>query len=88
MIAKISCPWCGSIQDAAVALHGPKVPPKDGDLLFCVECGEWCEYLAGRLYGPSDATYDAINRDPACHDLRRLWLSKRQDGASRDYDHG
>jgi hypothetical protein len=49
----------------------------DGDVVLCVECGEFAEVEDGRLAIPSDETYDDLNSDPKIQRVKEAWMQQR-----------
>lgn len=68
---KICCPFCSTIHPA------PAEAPPDGDLYFCVACGEWLEACGGTWCMPSDTAYHDIHRSPQLRGIMGAWLATK-----------
>jgi len=79
-----TCPFCGRDNDMALnAPQGgkrPKQSPKDGDLSFCIGCGEWSVFAEGEVGGlrkPNGREYLQIGLSAEIAVIREAWVQTK-----------
>jgi hypothetical protein len=77
LFMRTRCPFCRVVLDGVSEKAGLPVTPSDGDVSFCIECGEWSVYqLDGHdnLRRPTFAEYQEIVDDMQLRLMRLAWV--------------
>ena len=76
---KSACPWCGYHTEAASSDSKTARAPMPGDLMMCIQCGEWMVPDAQLNFRkPTDDEFVVIATDPDCRRYRAAWLAIQQ----------
>lgn len=73
------CPHCAAEFVSATEVDKQPVEtdePEEGDLAFCIHCGQWAIYdpeIEGRMRQPTRLEQFHIDRDPRCARMSALW---------------
>ncbi len=70
-----TCPYCDYLQTDHETLDGEN-NPVDGDVSFCLNCGEACEFKGERLFKINEENLDKETRKKF-NKIRHAWLKVR-----------
>jgi hypothetical protein len=81
------CPHCGHhVTHASNLGKGEIMPPVEGDLLLCIECGKWgVETGDGLIRLPTDLELYDIAINPDCHRAEAAWAAMNQQRIEQFY---
>ena len=72
---KTNCPYCNYEADQHETLHGREVV-KNGDISFCIECGEASEYMDKKLLRIDEEKLDqGLKKE--FKEITHAWLKTR-----------
>jgi hypothetical protein len=78
-ILETICPWCQhQLTRTSPTSKEDSVPPQEGDVSFCSNCGEWAMFTEGfSLRKPTEEELLDIGQDKEIRTIRMAWVMTR-----------
>lgn len=69
----IACPHCGKEHDCRSPIDEVEMEPEDGDISFCIDCGNFGAFKGTKLVKPNKEQQEFVEADPDCVKMVKVW---------------